>query len=188
MKRKGVNRSNVKKYTEEGSDYIRAIIGGAVFELLKSNDYDAIKVTDIYRKAAVGKTTFYRYFANKDGKKDAMFFHLRESYQGYCEKHPELTSTDDRFYSYIWSEQENLRLLNRNNCLDVMDRLILFVYGPTDEDRDSIYFHYMGAGLWMGLMRAMITNDFSDSKESVKQQIAVGIMQLIQSNSKNIEL
>lgn len=177
----------MKKYTNEGSDYIRAIIGGAIFELLKSNDYDSIKVIDIYQKAAVGKTTFYRYFANKDGKKDAMFFHLRNGYQVYCEKHPELATTDDKAYGYIWSEQEKLRLLYRNNCLDVMDRLILSVYGPKDENPNTFYLYYLGAGLWMGLIRAIIKNDFRDTQEVVRQQIAVGIMQLVQSNLENTD-
>lgn len=168
----------MKKYENEGSDYIRAIIGGAIFLLLQDCDYNDIKVIDIYRKAAVGKTTFYRYFGNKDGKKDAMFFHLREEFKEYCSAHPDLQSTDDKFGRYIWSEQVKLRLLSQNNCLDVMDRLILYVYGPQQRDGDNFYFRYMGAGLWMGLIRAIIKNEFCDSPEIIKQKIAVVFMQM----------
>ncbi|WP_054954816.1 TetR/AcrR family transcriptional regulator [Paenibacillus dakarensis] len=173
----------MKKYTEEGSDYIRAVIGGAVFALLENTNYDAIKVVDIYRKAAVGKTTFYRYFGNKDGKKDAMFFNLKEGFLEFCRNHPELEQIDDRFGGYIWEEKEKMKLLSRENCMDVLDKLILSVYGPKDDQNDNIYFHYMGAGLWMGLIRAVIQNDFCDEPQVIREKLAIGFTQLFQNQT-----
>lgn len=173
----------MKKYTEEGSDSIRAAIGQAVFQLLETADFDEIKVVDVYKAACVGKTTFYRYFGNKNGKKDAMFFFLKQEYESYKENHPDLKTKDESFSRFLWEVKDEILLLSRENCLEVLDRLILSVYGPGEKD-DSIYVKYMGAGMWMGFVRALISDGFRDTQETVGQKMQLAFLQMLQRPEK----
>lgn len=167
------------KYTDNGSDYIRATIGKAVFQLLKNTDFDEIKVADIYKTASVGKTTYYRYFGNKSGKKDAMFFFLLQEYNTFKENNPSFVNTDECFMHFMWSIKTDILLLNDKNCLDVFDRLILSIYGPTNCD-DTIYVKYMGAGMWMGFVRALISDGFNETLESITQKMQLTFLQMLQ--------
>lgn len=167
------------KYTDTGSDFIRASIGKAVFQLLETTDFDEIKVTDIYKIACVGKTTYYRYFGNKNGKKDAMFFCLLQEYGDFKESNSAFTNTDECFRHFLWSIKNRILLLNEKNCLDVFDRLILSIFGPTKDD-DSIYVKYMGAGMWMGFVRALISDGFSETQDTVRQKMQIAFLQMLQ--------
>lgn len=167
------------KYSDEGSDFIRTAIGKAVFRLLETTDYDEIKVTDIYKNACVGKTTYYRYFGNKNGKRDAMFCCLWQEYNSFKENNPDFKSTDDCFGHFLWFVKDKILLLNKKNCLDVFDRLILSIYGPTKDD-DIIYVKYMGAGMWMGFVRALITDGFSETQETVGRKMEIAFLQILQ--------
>lgn len=171
------------KYTDTGSDFIRASIGKAVFQLLEATDFDEIKVTDIYRIACVGKTTYYRYFGNKNGKKDAMFFCLQEGYNNFKESNSAFTSTDECFGHFLWAIKDKILLLSKRNCLDVFDRLVLAIYGPTKDD-DSIYVKYMGAGMWMGFVRALISDGFIDTQEAVGKKMQIAFLQMLQKENR----
>ena len=46
-------------------DYTRHYIVTALFKLMHEYEYEKIAITDIARKAGVGRATFYRYFKNK---------------------------------------------------------------------------------------------------------------------------
>ena len=47
-------------------DYTRHYIVTALFKLMHEYEYEKIAVTDIVRKAGVGRATFYRYFRSKE--------------------------------------------------------------------------------------------------------------------------
>lgn len=166
-------------YTNNGSDYIRASIGKAVFQLLETTDLDEIKVTDIYKAACVGKTTYYRYFGSKSGKREAMFFFLQQEFNNFEENSPTKDCTDECFMRFIWSIKAHILLLNRKNCLDIFDRLILSIYGPSNND-DTIYVKYIGAGMWMGFVRALIADSFSETPETVQQKMQLAFLKILQ--------
>ena len=47
-------------------DYSRHYITEALFRLMEDNPYNEITVSDVARKAGVGRATFYRYFSSKE--------------------------------------------------------------------------------------------------------------------------
>lgn len=57
-------------------EYTRHYIVQALFKLMNAYDYDKISVTDIAKKAGVGRATFYRYFKNKE---DVIYFYFEHS-------------------------------------------------------------------------------------------------------------
>lgn len=97
---KGRKTFHMKKYVEEGSDEIRTIIGESIFKLLETNHYDEIKVVDIIKTASIGKTTFYRYYSNKNAKSDAMLFHLQEGFRKFQEVRSDEKDLDTLFLFY----------------------------------------------------------------------------------------
>ncbi len=54
-------------------EYTRHYIVQALFKLMSEYRYDKISVTDIARKAGVGRATFYRYFKSKE---DVILFYF----------------------------------------------------------------------------------------------------------------
>ncbi len=61
-------------------------------ELLKENEYEDIRITDIVKKAEVGRATFYRNFDNKIDvlryESDKVFIEMMEHLKTYHSKRP----------------------------------------------------------------------------------------------------
>jgi AcrR family transcriptional regulator len=57
---------SVAQAIDPRAEKTRALIAGAFKELLRRRRYARIRVSDITRKAAVGRTTFYAHLASKD--------------------------------------------------------------------------------------------------------------------------
>lgn len=159
----------MKKYIEEGNDEIRYAIGKAIFELLAEKSLHDIRVVDIIKKASIGKTTFYRYFGNKDAKKEALYCNLKIGFQECISRNPEIENIEIIFEKYVWEIKNKLRILKREETLDIMDKLILSIFGPADETSEDFYFKYTGAGLWMGMLRAIIAKDFQNTPSEIKK-------------------
>lgn len=60
----------------QAEDYTKFYIVQALFKLMGEYDYHGITVTDITRKAGVGRATFYRYFKRKE---DVLVYYLDNS-------------------------------------------------------------------------------------------------------------
>lgn len=91
----------------------------ALFELMKNKSYSEISVTEICKKAQLSRKTFYRRFASKDAILDYYFKKKISKYVSYVkEKNPqnfyELVTI---FFSFWEREQDDLRILQKNNLL-----------------------------------------------------------------------
>ncbi|MGN0165905.1 MAG: TetR/AcrR family transcriptional regulator [Lachnospiraceae bacterium] len=163
----------MKKYEDEKSKIIRESIGEAIISLLKKEEFSEISVCSICNRAGVGRTTYYRYYGNKNGKEEAIFYWLINRWEEFIEGQTlSLEQTDAAVLSYIFSIRAELVLLNQNNLLHLFDSFILYIYGPGDKyknDTGMFYVKYSGAGLWMGLFRALIDRNFSENEKEVKE-------------------
>lgn len=174
----------MKKYTKEGSDEIRMSIANALFSLLKDNALEDIGVGEICNNASVGRTTYYRYFGSKSGKNEALLFWFTYHWDELCKDGVfSAKDKDIMFLNYLYENKVKLLLLKSNNSIEIIDSFILYVYGPKENDED-FYFKYAGAGLWIGLVRAVMKNDFNDDIEIVQKKIAESMMKLVLSASK----
>ena len=174
----------MKKYTEEGSDEIRISIANALFSLLKDKALEDIGVGEICKKASVGRTTYYRYFGSKSGKSDALLFWFIYHWDDLCKERVLSAENKDALcLNYLYENKDKLLLLKINNSIEILDSFILYIYGPKENDED-FYFKYAGAGLWIGLIRAVMKNDFNDDVETVQKKMAESMMKLFLSASK----
>lgn len=171
----------MKKYTEEGSDFIRQCIGKTVLTLMKTVSFEEISVSDICRAAHIGRTTYYRYYGTKNGKRDALYFWLSNGWRNTGKSDLPVPAKDREFMAYLYSIKDELLLLYRNHFIDIIDTFILEVYG-SEKDEPFPYLKYAGAGIWIGVVRAILDNEFSDDSETVGANIQNGILQLIRRN------
>ena len=94
----------MKRYEDEKSKIIRESIGEAILSILSTQDFGEISVCDICTRAGVGRTTYYRYYGNKSGKEDAVYYWLINRWEAYtgCQT-LSLAQTDQAFFSFIFS-------------------------------------------------------------------------------------
>ena len=66
----------------------------SLFVLLKSKKIGSIQVTEICKKAGVGRSTFYKHFNNKS---DIIYYYLLTLYYRYIEKNIKNPNSKDEF-------------------------------------------------------------------------------------------
>lgn len=178
----------MKKYEDEKSKIIRESIGEAILSILSTQEFGEISVCNICKKAGVGRTTYYRYYGNKSGKEDAIYYWFINRWEMYIDyKNLSLEETDNAFLSFIFSIKTELLILRNNNLLHILDSFIIYVYGPQGDNFENVglyYVKYSGAGIWIGLIRAIIYRDFADSPIEIKQRFKEALTLLINVNSQ----
>ncbi len=96
-------------------DYSRHYVTEALFRLMASRPYGEITVSDIAKKAGVGRATFYRYFSSKEDV--IKYFLNRTGAEFSSEQIYRPRSVEDyediikRVISYIRKYREKLKLL-----------------------------------------------------------------------------
>ncbi len=172
----------MKKYIDEGSNIIRECIGQTIITIMKTYDFDDISVSEICRKAYIGRTTFYRYFGTKNGKTNALYFWLLNGWNKIYNTELPLNEKDIQFLSYLYSIKDDLLLLNANGFFGTICSLILEVYGAKDNEPYK-YLKYAGVGIWIGVIKGLLDNNFNDTQETVLNDIHSGIVALIEKNN-----
>lgn len=100
-------------YTQ--GDYSRHYITEALFKLMESTPYKDITVSDISKKAGVGRATFYRYFTCKEDVVSFFFEHTKSEfgkeqiYRPRCKEDYE--DIIKRVVRYISENKKRLQLL-----------------------------------------------------------------------------
>ncbi len=183
MKQKQGECSIMKKYVDEGSDFIRECIGQTIISLMKIKDFENISVSEICKVAHIGRTTFYRYFGTKNGKTNSLYFWLLNGWNKLYDKKLLLPEQDEKFLTYLYSIKNELMILNTNGFSGIIYSLILEVYGAQGNEPYK-YLKYAGAGIWLGVIKGLLDNRFNDSQEIVLNDIRGGIISLL---SKSVQ-
>ena len=169
----------MEKYDTKGSDDVRICIADALFTLLLNSSFDDINVGDICSSAAVGRTTFYRYFGSKNGKRDALLFWMTYHWDNsYDNTNLSVQEKDTQFMNFLYTNKDKLILIKNNNHMEIIDDFILYVYGPADEDPEY-YLKYTATGLWFGFVRAIMKNNFKDDAHTIQAKMAESLMKVM---------
>lgn len=172
----------MKKYTNEGSDAIRECVGAAIFKFMEDNSFEDISVNEICYEAHIGRTTFYRYFGTKNGKINALQFWLVHNWHQYKEKNIAREPENDKlFLNYLYYAKKELLLLQRDGLTHLIDEIILEVF-DSNRDEDNLYFNYAGAGIWMGIVRAITHKKYSDPPHEVFNNVHDGVVRIANEN------
>ena len=115
-----------------------------LLELMLTENYPQITISQICDLAGISRKSFYRYFTSKEGCLYALLDHaVFDGASYYLPDHHGLQSTRtiyQRFFQY-WKEQDLLLVaLNRNNMsLLLVERMINYIFQEENEFR--VFFH-----------------------------------------------
>ncbi len=99
----------------EQTDYTKKYLTDALFRLMKEKRFHEISVTEIAKKAGVGRATFYRYFKEKEEilqhyfQQNSQKFTQREHYRPRCEA--DYYDIIHSVFTMLKEEREFIRLL-----------------------------------------------------------------------------
>lgn len=135
-------------------EYTRHYIVQALFRLMDICEYPKIAVSDIVRKAGVGRATFYRYFKSKEDVIAYYFtYHAKEFvfsqhyYPRNKEDHIRVAEESLRLFR---EHKESFRLLQKANLsglyLDFLNRCFAEDFRRDHPEKDP-YLPYLYAGM-----------------------------------------
>ena len=87
----------------------------ALFELLKTQSFSEISVTDICEKAMVHRTTFYKHFEDKEHLLRTVILEFQKKFDEYCNQH--LSSSDEPKTFYLLLFKRVLEYIAENKIL-----------------------------------------------------------------------
>lgn len=147
--------------------FIKQCLADALFELMKTHAYDDINVKEICYKSGIGRTTYYRYFDNKRGKRDLVIFKVLNGWEEYCKipKTKELLKENVvlALLHYFYDLKPLFELLEKNNILQSsLSELFFLVFTPKiTQTAKEEYGRAFLAGGFYGVTYHWMKNGFS---------------------------
>lgn len=165
--------------------FMKLCLADALIKLMKIKDFDTINVNSICKEADIGRTTFYRYFENKNSKEEMLLFKIKYEWEQYSNKHessehgekPDLTA-------FIYDNRHLFSTLYHNNLISVI-MLALEDLIPAGEanDRKSSYLMSFFIYGYFGIIYQWIKYDFDETPEQVQKHISDTIAAGLNQNS-----
>ncbi len=143
--------------------YSRSYLVQALFRLMEEHEYGEISVSDICRKAGVGRATFYRYFKRKKDvlvyyfDRNAEEFRLSQRYYPRCREDYILLVSD--ILKRFKANMTPLRLIRRAHLeylyLDYLNGTFLAMFAEEFPDKHR-YLPYLYAGMLFNFSMAWL--------------------------------
>lgn len=129
--------------TAENTELTKSYITEALFSLMKQTPFEEISVSDITKKAGVGRATFYRHFKTKE---DVVREYFVSETSTFLKSIPHNPTGPDDLYEIVFTAFSQLRQEKT-----VFQRLI-------DAHMEAFYYDYMNRML----VQNFKTNGYSD--------------------------
>ena len=164
------------------SDYTRWYIVQALFKLMSAGEYDGIGVTDIAKKAGVGRATFYRYFKSKaDVIKYYFERHTREfgrSLRYYPRCREDYVDMVKNVLSAFRAQAGPIGLIRKARLeymyLDFLNENFVSVFGREYPDENS-YAPYLYAGMLFNVSIRWMADGFITSEDELARMMVNAI-------------
>lgn len=162
------------EYASEG--YSRFYIVVALFKLMNEYEYEKIGVTDIARKAGVGRATFYRYFKRKEDVIEFYFsrntteFMYEQRYYPRC-KADYLKIVRDVFEKFR-KNLECFKLIRRAHLeylyLDFLNKKMAEMF-QAEYPEENLFKPYLFAGMIFNVSMAWLDGGCVESVEKIAE-------------------
>lgn len=151
-------------------EFIKQCIADALILLMKVEPFDEINVKEICAKSGIGRTTYYRHFDNKLGKKNILLFKIYNDWENYSNDKEKQLEPDNAFLSFVYEKRSFFKLIYENRLYDVLIELFLMIFGPEeDADTKGAYIKSYGAAGYFGILLEWIKNDFHETPKEIQQ-------------------
>lgn len=163
-------------------EYTRFYIMQALFKLIDDIDYEKISVTDIVKKAGVGRATFYRYFKRKE---DVIVYYLEHNYKDFMfnlrffphckEDHIKMAES---VFSKFKENKEHLKAIKKARLeylyLDYLNEHFTKTF-DSDYPKKNSYMPYLYAGMLFNVSMKWLDNDCKEPIETLAQMVVNAI-------------
>ena len=147
-------------------DYTRHYIVTALFKLMHEYTYEKIAVTDIARKAGVGRATFYRYFKSKEEVIVYYFEHYTREFVFGQRLYPRCKEDHIRIVTDVLTlfqkQKEPLKLLKEAHLselyLDFLNQNFARTFAE-EHPEGGTYLPYLYAGMLYNVSMKWLEND-----------------------------
>ncbi len=168
--------------------FMKLCLADALIKLMKTQDFDSINVNSICKEADIGRTTFYRYFENKNSKEEMLLFKIKYEWEQYSNMHEsnELGKKAD-LTEFIYDKRCLFSMLYHNNLISVIMRALedLIPSGETYDKQASYLMSFFIYG-YFGIIYQWIKYDFDETPEQIQKHINDTINSGLQQNSSNM--
>ncbi|WP_160673938.1 TetR/AcrR family transcriptional regulator [Clostridium sp. C8-1-8] len=158
-------------------EFIRDCVAEALSQLAKEKSYNDISVVDICKRAGIGRTTFYRYFTNPDGKKNVLFYKIARDWGIYSEKHSESlkANSSQALINYIYEEKEQFIWLYKNELINIIFEIFYAstVMDPRKQNQTLYADAFLAGGLF-GVVYQLCKNEFRENPEIITEHLSKG--------------
>ncbi|MDO5521776.1 MAG: TetR/AcrR family transcriptional regulator [bacterium] len=154
----------------ESARFIKNCIAESIIKLSENKDYDDITVKEICETAGVGRTTYYRYFSNKNGKNQCLVEYTFSKWADYCVGKEKQISEDKArvLYNFIYEHKEYFLWLSKNGLTNVIFDVFYLSFGPNQEEESHIAaIKSFTAGGIYGIVYNWIQNGFKETPNEI---------------------
>ncbi|BBF43573.1 hypothetical protein lbkm_2261 [Lachnospiraceae bacterium KM106-2] len=158
----------------ESTKFIKDCIAESLIKLSKNKSYEEITVKEICETAGIGRTTYYRYFSNKDGKNRCLVEYTLSKWKDYCVGKEKQIAEDEGklLFTYIYDSKEYFIWLSQNHLTNVIFDVFYDSIGPILGEESSIAFikSFIAGGIF-GVVYNWIENEFAEEPEVIYRKI-----------------
>lgn len=167
-------------FTQE--EYSKHYIVTALFKLMKEDDYNEITITDIAKKAGVGRATFYRYFKNKE---DILIYYFKRGAMEYNSVQRFLPRCKEDYVKVVYeimksfkNNMEQLKLIKKARLeslyLDYLNKGFTTLFNKDHPALDN-YTPFLYAGMLFNLSMQWLENDCKEDENKLAEIIVNAI-------------
>lgn len=163
-------------------EYTRIYIMQALFKLMSQYAYEKISVTEIVKKAGVGRATFYRYFKSKE---EVIVYYFEHNTRNFIFSQRFYPRCKDDYIKIAKSvltmfkeNKEPLKLIRKARLeylyLDFLNEQFSKTF-DSDYPKKNGYTPYVYAGMLFNVSMAWLDNDCKEPTETLAQTIVDAI-------------
>lgn len=167
------------------------MIEDALFELMKEKDFARITISEIAKKADVGRRTFYRLYTGKEEVLHAWFDKLCREYK---DSYPvldwyDLNQIAKDYFEFWYSYREILLLMHQRGLSEIIygeisrvsEDIVKTRMGCEREEgqEDMRFFAYYSVGGFILLLRHWIEGGMQERPEAYAQKVSTAILKYL---------
>lgn len=163
-------------------EYSRHYIVQALFKLMNEYEYEKISVTDIAKKAGVGRATFYRYFKRKEDVITHYFKHHTQAFifgQRYIPRcKADYVKVVTNILTLFKQNKEPFKLIRKARLeylyLDFLNKNFITTF-ESDYPSEHNYTPYLYAGMLFNVSMAWLDTDCKEPADTLSRIIVDAI-------------
>ena len=152
--------------------FMKLCLADALIKLMKNQDFNTINVNSICREADIGRTTFYRYFENKNSKEEMLLFKIKYEWAQYSDRHEnDVQGKKPDLTEFIYDNKNLFSMLYQNNLISVIMHALedLIPFGEYGKQASYLMSFFIYG--YFGIIYQWIKYDFDETPEQIQKHI-----------------